>query len=156
MLRRKWTLRAHGRQVVFIKKRQESSEHVLMKALLWALYLPEYPQLRVEVAIADRYKPDVVQLASTGGPHFWGEVGQVGAAKIKYLARRYPDTHIAIGKWATRLEPLIAHVTSALKGIRRCAPFDLVRFPADSAERFIADDGTIRLAHTDLEWRRFE
>lgn len=38
MLRRKWTLRAHGRQVVFVKKANESGEHVLMKALLWALH----------------------------------------------------------------------------------------------------------------------
>jgi len=34
MLRRKWTLRAHGKQVVFIKYANERSEHVLMNAFL--------------------------------------------------------------------------------------------------------------------------
>ncbi len=53
LLRRKWTLRAHGRQVVFVKKPVESSTHVVMKALLWALYLPQYPDLTVEIAIGD-------------------------------------------------------------------------------------------------------
>ena len=43
-LRRKWTLRAHDRQVVFVKKSYESDTHVLMKALLWALYLPDVPK----------------------------------------------------------------------------------------------------------------
>ena len=36
LLRRKLTLRAHGEQVVFVKKSRESLEHVLMKAFLWA------------------------------------------------------------------------------------------------------------------------
>ena len=68
LLRRKWTLRAHGRQVVFVKRQNESREHVIMKALLWALYLPEYPHLLVETSIGDRFKPDVVQLAPDGTP----------------------------------------------------------------------------------------
>ena len=38
LLRRKWTFKAHGKQVVFVKGAKEHSSHVLMKALLWALY----------------------------------------------------------------------------------------------------------------------
>ena len=60
-LRRKYTLRAHGHQMVFIKKSFESSIHVLTKAFLWALYLPDYPNLAVEVPVGGRYKPDLVQ-----------------------------------------------------------------------------------------------
>ena len=68
LLRRKWTLRAGDRQVVLIKKPYESTEHVVMKALLWALYLPDYPDLTVEVGVGDRYKPDVVALDSHPPP----------------------------------------------------------------------------------------
>ena len=96
MLRRKWTLRAHGRQVVFVKKSNESSEHVLMKALLWALYLPDYPELTVEISIGDRYKPDVVALDAQGSPTFWAEAGQVGVDKIQSLVRRHRRTHFAL------------------------------------------------------------
>ena len=76
-LRRKWTLRAHGQQVVFVKRANGRTAHVLMKAFLWALY-----------------------------------------------------------------------------PIERSAPFDLLRFPADSAARFVGDRGEIRVTHDDLEWVR--
>ncbi len=154
LLRRKWTLRAHGRQVVFVKKPYESGTHVLTKALLWALYLPEYPDLTVEIGVGDRYKPDVVALDEHGEPRFWGEAGEVGVAKIRSLARRYRDTHFAIAKWDTRLDPYIAIVEEALAGLHGRAAFDLLSFPADSAERFVGDDGVIRISRRDVTWVR--
>jgi hypothetical protein len=154
MLRRKWTWRAHGRQVVFVKKANERSEHVLMKAFLWALYLRTYPDLVVEIPIGDRYRPDVVALDPHGRPRFWAEAGHVSVDKIRSLARRYRDTHFAIAKWNTRLEPYVVIVNDALEGLRRSAPFDLLNFPVDSAERFLDAGGHIHLTHADLEWKR--
>jgi hypothetical protein len=156
-LRRKWTLRAHGQQVIFVKHPIEHTSHVLMKAFLWALYLPQYPDLRVEVPVGDRYKPDVVAFDATdpyAQPRFWGEAGQVSVEKIRALSKRYPATHFAIAKWASSLPPLLANVQEALQGRRRTAPFDLLIFPADSAERFIDDRGEIHLRHEDLVWLR--
>ena len=60
-LRRKWTFRAHGQQMIFIKKTMESSMHVWTKALIWALFLTDYPDLSVEPSMELRYKPDLVQ-----------------------------------------------------------------------------------------------
>jgi hypothetical protein len=154
MLRRKWTLRAHDSQVVFVKRVNERREHVLMKAFIWALYLPEYPDLLVEVRVGDRYKPDVVALNDQGQPRFWGEAGQVGVEKIHSLARRYRSTHFAIAKWEARLQPFVGIVEEALDGLRRSAPFDLLNFPEDSAERFINERGYIHLTHDDLQWTR--
>lgn len=153
-LRRKWTLRAHDQQVVFVKKVNERREHVLMKAFLWALYLPDYPDLVVEIRIGDRYKPDVVSLDGRGRPHFWGEAGHVGADKVHSLARRYRDTHFAVAKWDTRLEPFVDLVREAMEGLRRSAPFDVLNFPPDSATSFIGERGEICLRHDDLEWVR--
>lgn len=153
-LPRKWTLRAHGRQVVFAKKPYESATHVVMKALLWALYLPQYPNLTVEIAIGDRYKPDVVALDAQGEPRFWGEAGDITTAKIRSLARRYRHTHFALAKWDTRLDPLVEIVAAAVRGLKRTAPFDLISFPAEAVDRFIADDGTITISHDDLIWLR--
>lgn len=154
LLRRKITLKAHGKQAVFIKRSVESGEHVLMKAFLWALYLPEYPDLMVEVPIGDRYKPDVVSLDPQGRPRFWGESGKVSRSKVESLARRYRDTHFALAKWATRLDPHLEMVRSALHGLGRTAPFDLLSFPPDSADRFISSDGSVYLSHDDVEWTR--
>ena len=151
LLRRKLTLRAHGEKVVFVKKPRESLEHVLMKAFLWALHLPAYPDLAVEIPIGDRYKPDVVQLDTLGQPVFWGEAGKVGADKVASLVRRFPDTHFAVAKWATPLAPFADLVRSALGDRPRRAPFDLFQFPDDSAARFIRNDGTVALRFEDVE-----
>ncbi|MCB0034319.1 MAG: hypothetical protein KDE51_09880 [Anaerolineales bacterium] len=153
-LPRKWTLRAHGRQVIFVKKSNERSAHVIMKALLWALYLPQYPHLQVEIRIGDRYKPDVVQLNQHEEPEFWGEAGVVGAPKIQSLARRFRTTHLAMGKWDSNLQPHIEQVQKALNKTKRQAPFDLINFPADAAERFINEQGNIRIKFDDVEWVR--
>jgi hypothetical protein len=157
LLRRKWTLRAHGRQVVFVKRTNERSAHVLMKAFLWALYLPQYPDLKVETAIGDRFKPDVVSLRMDdpyAEPRFWGEAGQVGVDKIRSLARRYRHTHFAIARWETSLRPLTEIVKKALDGLDRTAPFDLISFDADSATHFIDETGEITVSHSDVEWIR--
>lgn len=125
-----------------------------MKAFLWALYLPAYPDLSVEVSIGDRYKPDVVALDPFSRPVFWGEAGQVGADKIHSLARRYRQTHLAIAKWDMALDPLQTIVESALADLNRSAPFDLIQFPPDSVDRFIDDRNDIHLTHEALNWTR--
>lgn len=153
LLRRKWTLRAHEQQVIFIKKAGERKEHVLMKALLWALYLPDYPDLTVEVGVGDRYKPDLVSLDDRGQPRFWGEAGRVSLAKMRSLARRYPRTHIAIAKWDSSLQAL-EELRSLLNTSKRSAPVDFLSFPADSAERFIDDRGHIDISHDTVQWIR--
>lgn len=154
LLRRKWTFKAHGKQMVFVKRAKEQNSHVLMKALLWALYLPEYPELSVEIAIGDRYKPDVVACTPYGYPIFWGEAGKVGSDKIRSLAQRYRHTHFVLAKWNVDLAPFRVFINKALAGLCRTAPLDLISFPANSAERFIDRHGCIRLSHAALQWTR--
>ena len=153
-LRRKWILRAHGEQVVFVKRVNERREHVLMKAFLWALYLPEYQDLRVEVPVDDRSMPDVVSANVRGEPRFWGEAGQMSPRKIGSLVKRFPDTHFALAKWDAVLDPFIETVREALVAVPRRAPFDLLLFPPDSAERFVGRRGEVDLQHGDLDWCR--
>lgn len=151
---RKRMLHAHGKHVVFVKGNLESAEHVLMKAFIWALYLPQYPALTVEIFIGDKYKPDVVMMDAEGRPIFWGESGQVAEKKIESLGRRYRDTHFVIAKWNQNLVPLIAQVQNALTGLQRSAPIDLVRIPDNAPERFIDADGNVTIMHADVEWAR--
>lgn len=155
-LRRKLTFKAHGRQVVFVKKKQERRAHVLMKAFLWALYLPFFPDLAVEVPIGDKYKPDVVSLDASTQPRFWGEAGKVGEDKIFSITRRYPRTHFALAKWDAGLEPFAETVRAALAEASRRAPFDLIRFPPDAETRFVDAKGRIVLQHDDVEWLRLQ
>jgi hypothetical protein len=150
-LRRKLTLRAHGEQVVFVKHKQERIEHLWMKAFLWALYLPDYPDLSVEVRVGDRYKPDVVATdPRRGRPRFWGEAGHVGPEKIEALVERYPATHFAVAKWATALDPFLDLIETAVHPVDRSAPIDLLRVPADSPDRFVDAKGRISISWDDV------
>ena len=127
-----------------------------MKAFLWALYLPQYPTIKVEVSVGDRYKPDVVALPPDpqADPRFWGEAGQVSPEKITSLGRRYRQTHFALAKWGANLYTVEQLVKDALTGIDRRAPFDILCFSTDSADRFIDNRGNITLTFADLTWKR--
>jgi hypothetical protein len=149
-LKRKYTLRAHGRQMVFTKKSFESSIHVLTKAFIWALYLPEYPRLAVEIPAGGRYKPDLVQFDQSGEPIFWGEAGQVSLKKIRALVHRFKSTHLVFAKWHTNLEPFRKILMNEMGAISRSAPVDLISIPDDGDERFIGRNGSIKIRFSDV------
>jgi hypothetical protein len=150
----KYTFRVGGRKQVFVKKPVEHMHHVIMKALLWALYLPTYEQLRVEVAIGHRYKPDLVALDAET-PLFWAEAGRVGNQKLNRILNRFPRTHFAFAVWGSSLAALTARLQRHSDGLRRQAPIDGIVFPEDSASRYIDPRGNIEVHHSGLTWQRF-
>lgn len=162
ILPRKMQFTAHGQSVVFTKGANEREAHVLMKVFIWALYLPDYPDLTVEIRVGDRYKPDVVSVDEAAGLkdanrrfRFWGESGRVGSDKIFSLARRFPDTHLVIAKWEKNLRPVEKLVREAAAAKRRSAPFDLLRFERGDVQRFIDERGHVQLSHEALaDWVR--
>ena len=154
-LRRKLTFRAHGRTLVLVKRPNEKLEHRLMMALLWSLYLPRYPALRIDVKIGARYRPDLVQLDADGRPIFWGECGEVGAEKLRVLCTRYRDTHLVFSKWAINLQPFAALIEAALRDTRRAAPVELIGFD-EGAARFIDESGAIQIGFSDVVRRKWE
>lgn len=158
---RKWTLRAHDQQNTFSKGLNESSRHVIMKAMIWALYLPEYPTMSIEIRIGDRYKPDLVAYAEEPNifeevekPLFWGESGVVSFDKIRSITRRFPDTHFVIAKWSSSLTSHRQVIEKARATAYHRAPFDLLSIPADAIQQFISDDGEIHISFDDIEWIR--
>ena len=127
-----------------------------MKAYIWALYLPQYADLLVEVKIGDRYKPDVVMLDPSSSPIFWGEAGEVGQRKIRKLVRRYRHTHFAMAKASNNLDPYVDMVRKELKGVNRSAPFDLLGMGDVSAEPFITPKGHININFDDINFVRID
>jgi hypothetical protein len=152
LLRGKYTFRVGGRKQVFVKKPVEHPRHVIMKALLWALYVPLYPDLRIEMPIGCKYKPDLVHMG-TERPLFWGEAGHVGNQKLKRMLKRFTKTHFAFAVWESPLKPMGTRARYLTRGIHRQAPIDLIRFPADAGSRFIDPRGSIRVRHQELEWQ---
>ncbi len=158
--RRKWKLYAHDQHIVVVNGTREKFTHPLMKALLWALYMPTYPNISIEIRIGDKYKPDVVAFeddAELRGslPVFWAEAGQVGSDKIKSIARRYRETHFAVAKWNVNLHHYSNLLEGLLDGIKRDAPFDLISFPEKTLD-CIDDDGNITITFDDVQLIRFE
>ena len=153
LLKGKFTFRVGSRKLVVFKKSVESLRHVVMKALLWALYLPAYPQLRVEVPIGYRYKPDLVE-AGSDGPRFWAEAGSIGSQKLRRILKQFPRTHFALATWGGSIDPIIVRIQRQTEGVRRMAPIDVIGFPTDADLRFIDQRGAIRIDHNQLDWLR--
>lgn len=145
---RKITVRIDGRKQVFAQRTGESDRHILLKALVFALYLPTCPALSVERSIGNRYKPDLVALGSDGAPTFWAECGEIGAQKLARLIQRFSDTHLVVAKLATDLTPWAAIIERALPE-RRAAPIELLGFD-QSAWEAIDERGTVELSRLSI------
>lgn len=85
---------------VFIgRKETETTKHVLLKFLGFALFHRE--RLQIETELHDdniRFTPDLVQLDYTLRPALWVECGEVSAAKLDKLAVKVPEAEIWIVK----------------------------------------------------------
>lgn len=145
-----------------VKRENESMQHVLMKALLWAMHADEYPAVQIEAAIGDRYTPDCISLdAASGEPLFWGECGRVEHGKVASIVGRFQRMHLVIAKWdinpvgyAAQISRLVAEGRPELvesgggptsvemaAGARLADPagiVEVVSVPSDSEERFFA------------------
>jgi hypothetical protein len=152
----KLKLRAHGRSIVLHSRGRDRPSHGVMKALLWALYLPEFPTATIEIDVGDRYKPDVVALDPEGKPLLWGEAGMVSPKKLRDLAKRYREARLVVAKWAASLEPHLVHSRKAIEDVERTAPFDVISFPADGRDRFITADGDVQVSFDDVVWTQFD
>lgn len=158
--RRRWKLHAHNQSIVVKYGIRERFVHPLMKAYIWALYLPEYPTASIEIRIGDKYKPDVIAYDTQPAvyeanpqPLFWGEAGRTGKDKIHSIVKRFPDTHFAMSKWDLRLDPYVELVTEALDGVKRTAPFDIISFP-EKSKTCVDADGNITITFDDVDWIR--
>lgn len=77
-----------GRRVRLWQRVGESYEHVLMKALGYAMYVGEFPQLEIETRVGLRYKPDLVARDAGNDQFlFWGEAGENSIRKTHWLLK---------------------------------------------------------------------
>ncbi len=154
-LRRNLRFRVDGRPLLLLKKEGESERHVLMKALVFALYYRQYPNLQIEPASVLRYRPDLAQMDAAGRPLFWAECGETSKRKVEYLARRLPTTHLVFARWNTGLRAYADLIEQALTGLRRRAPLELIGFQPEVVASHLLDDGTITLRLEDCLLTRF-
>lgn len=145
-----------------LKKRQETLQHVLTKAMLWKLYCDDYQSIDIEKDIGDPdYLPDVISLDAQGRPLFWGESGRMKVHKAVDLMKRYPEAHIVHCRWDMQLSEIEAPLVEHLQDLfdrdtlgtlpDRSGRFTFFALPLD-LWRFIDEEtGFIHLTRNNLE-----
>lgn len=78
----------------------ESYEHVLMKALGFAMFVDRYPHLEIETRVGLRYKPDLVAAGGDGRFDFWGECGQNALRKTHWILKHTRTEKLVLFKIA--------------------------------------------------------
>lgn len=76
-----------GKRVRLWQRLGESYGHILMKALGYAMFVGDFPQMEIETKVGLRYKPDLVARDETGNFLFWGEAGENSLRKTNWLLK---------------------------------------------------------------------
>lgn len=89
-----------NRRVRLWRRLGESYEHVLMKALGYAMFIDEFPDLEIETKVGLRYKPDLVARDAEGDFIFWGEAGENAIRKTLWLLKHAKVERLVLFKIA--------------------------------------------------------
>ena len=159
---------ANGVTKTLEKKRMETLQHVLTKAVIWKLFMNDYPNLDIELDIGDPYYlPDVVGINITTCNQtevlFWGESGRMKVHKALDLMRRYPRIHIVHCRWGVDLESFVKPFTDYL-GVELQdedtswwkGRFSFASLPLEVWEFFDEDTGEILIQRSDLQWQELD
>jgi hypothetical protein len=86
------------RKIRLWQREGESFRHVLLKALGFAMFVDEYPDLEIETDVGLRYTPDLISFDADRDFRFWGECGMVSIKKTAWLLKHTRTPRIAILK----------------------------------------------------------
>ncbi len=151
----KLTVRVGQRKHVFAKGSGESERHVLLKALLFATFVDQYPDLLVERNIGQRYKPDLVALGPYQSVRFWAESGVTSRDKVRWLVRHVRDGHLVFARQAGAGDTFPDLVAEAVSRETRHGLVEVLSFAEDAWEA-IGPDGTIDPDSLHPTVRRFD
>lgn len=99
-----------GERVRLWQRPGESYEHVLMKALGYAMFVGDHPHLEIEKSVGLRYKPDLIAQTGERDFDFWGECGQNAIRKTRWILKHTRTEKLALFKIAVNSEQLIAQL----------------------------------------------
>ncbi len=110
----------------------ESYEHILMKALGYAMFVGEYPSLEIEIKVGLRYKPDLVARDETGNFLFWGEAGANSLRKTAWLLKHTRTEKLALFKIRQNVKQLVEQLRAEIpEKYRPKGRLILINFVAD-------------------------
>ena len=138
----KMTIRVGHRKLVLAKGPGESERHVLLKALVFARYIGQYPDLLVERGVGLRFKPDLVAVGPYQQILFWGESGETSRQKIGWLIRHVRDGHLVFARQPAGTDTFPDLVAEAIRRERRHGLVEVLTFD-DTAWDLIGPDGVV-------------
>jgi len=104
-----------GQRVRLWQRNGESYEHVLMKALGYAMFARKYPTLEIETKVGLRYKPDLVARNAAGDFLFWGEAGANSLRKTAWLLKHTRVQKLALFKIAQNVIQLVEQLRTEIQ-----------------------------------------
>ena len=112
----------------------ESYEHILMKALGYAMFVGEYPNLEIEVKVGLRYKPDLIAVGVAGDFQFWGECGANSIRKTRWILKHARTEKLVLFKIGQNVEQLIKQLRAEIPAKYRLGGrLILINFVSDIA-----------------------
>jgi hypothetical protein len=99
-----------GKRMRLWQRTGESYEHILMKALGYAMFAPSFPNLEIETRVGLRYKPDLIALSAQNDFTFWGECGQNSIRKTHWILKHTRTEKMVLFKIGASAHQLIRQI----------------------------------------------
>ena len=121
-----------GKKIKLWQKTGESYQHILMKALGYAMFVGKYPDLEIETAVNLRYKPDLIVLSEDRQFKFWGECGLNSMRKTAWLLKHTQTEKFVLFKIGQNVDSLIKQLREEIEEkYRPSGRISLVNFVSD-------------------------
>jgi hypothetical protein len=148
---RKFTFRFGKTKIVFNKSAHETEFHVYARALVFALYHKQYPTLKVEARVDERFQPDLTAVDYDGTMIFWAECGNVSLTKIEKLFKKYRKAHYVFVREKKDLEAFVRNLDRMAKGMASLPLVDILVYPEHFHEWNVSDEGDVYISKGDVE-----
>ena len=99
-----------GKRVRLWQRTGESYEHILMKALGYAMFVGEFPSLEIETKLGLRYTPDLIAFDAKNDYAFWGECGQNAIRKTHWILKHTRTEKMVLFKIGINAPQLIKQI----------------------------------------------
>ena len=146
----KYVFRFKDKKVIFNKLAHESEFQPHAKALVYALYHGQYPTMRVEARVDDRFQPDLSALSYDGAMLFWAEVGNVSINKIEKLFKKYRQAHFVFVKEEKDMAAFRKQLDKMAKDMRTLPLVDIVVYPEHFQEWNVSEEGDVVIRKEDV------
>lgn len=103
-----------GKRVRLWQRTGESYGHILMKALGYAMFVGDYPNLEIETKLGLRYTPDLIAFDAENDYALWGECGQNSIRKTHWILKHTRTEKMVLFKIGASVEQLIKQIRAEI------------------------------------------